>query len=68
MPILNQTLRWDDFPANNVDGWNGFALLIDDVERFAGNALNFSLAALNASVPHFFRLAVSSQLFFLIRL
>ena len=49
------------FPADNPDGWNGFALLVDDVERYIGNAVNFSLAALDASVPHFFRLAVSSH-------
>jgi hypothetical protein len=59
MSLHNQTLQWEGFPANNADGWNGFALLIDDVERFVGNALNFSLAMLDASVPHFFRLAVS---------
>ncbi|KAF8530980.1 hypothetical protein JB92DRAFT_2693333 [Gautieria morchelliformis] len=57
IPLQNQTISWDNFPANNPSGWNGFALLIDDVERFSGDALNFSLAALNASVPHFFRLA-----------
>lgn len=40
-------------------GWDGFALLVDDVQRYAGPALNFSLESLNASLPHFFRLAVS---------
>ncbi|KAG8971391.1 hypothetical protein FRC05_011070, partial [Tulasnella sp. 425] len=41
------------------EGWNGFALLVDDVERYAGAALSFSLSQLNlsSSVPHFFRLA-----------
>lgn len=38
--------------------WDGFALLVDDVERYIGPALNFSLAALEAGLPHFFRLAV----------
>jgi hypothetical protein len=41
------------------EGWVGFSLLVDDVERYAGAALNYSLAALQAGIPHFFRLAVS---------
>ncbi|GJJ13908.1 hypothetical protein Clacol_008165 [Clathrus columnatus] len=57
IPLHEQILKWDGFPQGNLDGWNGFSLLIDDVERFAGNVLNFSLAGLDASVPHFFRLA-----------
>jgi hypothetical protein len=52
---VNQTITWDALP----DGWDGFELLIDDVERYVGSALNFSLASLNASIPHYFRLAVS---------
>ena len=38
-------------------------MLIDDVERFRGTATNFSLALLDQSLPHFFRLAVSQPLF-----
>jgi hypothetical protein len=52
---VNQTIAWDVLPA----GWDGFALLADDVERYVGIALNFSLAAFDPSIPHFFRLAVS---------
>jgi hypothetical protein len=52
---LNQTIAWNALP----DGWDGFALLVDDVERYVGNALSFSLAAFDPSLPHFFRLAVS---------
>lgn len=33
---------------------------MDDVERYVGTALNFSLAGLEAGLPHFFRLAVSA--------
>jgi len=53
--LANQIVRW----APPTLDWEGFALLVDDVERYVGPALNFSLANLNASVPHFFRLAVS---------
>ncbi|KAK0478298.1 hypothetical protein IW261DRAFT_1551663 [Armillaria novae-zelandiae] len=53
----NQTIAWDSLPA----GWDGFALLVDDVERYVGTALNFSLAAFNQSLPHFFRLALTSE-------
>lgn len=55
IPFENQTIAWDSLPA----GWDGFALLVDDVERYVGTALNFSLVAFNQSLPHFFRLAVS---------
>jgi hypothetical protein len=50
----NQTLTWEPL----TPGWDGFSLLVDDVERYAGAALNFSLAGLQAGIPHFFRLAV----------
>lgn len=54
IPLFNQTLSWDVLP----EGWDGFSLLVDDVERFAGTALTFSLAAFEPTIPHFFRLAV----------
>ena len=53
--LADQTIFWDPL----IDGWDGFVLLIDDVQRYAGSALNFSLASLDATLPHFFRLAVS---------
>jgi len=56
IPLANQTVQWDALS----DGWDGFTLLVDDVERYTGSALNYSLAALQAGIPHFFRLAVSS--------
>ena len=58
MPLRNLTLLWDRLPPGG-DGWDGFSLLIDDVERFRGTATNFSLALLDQGLPHFFRLAVS---------
>jgi hypothetical protein len=44
------------------DGWDGFSLLVDDVERYIGTATNLSLGALGLAegLPHFFRLAVSN--------
>lgn len=61
IPLVNQTIHWGVLPDAS-EGWVGFALLVDDVERYAGPALNYSLAALQAGIPHFFRLAVSSLL------
>ena len=58
IPLRNQTLLWEGLSSNG-GGWDGFSLLIDDVEVFHGMATNFSLALLNQSLPHFFRLAVS---------
>ncbi|KAF9015523.1 hypothetical protein BDQ17DRAFT_1295379 [Cyathus striatus] len=57
IPLADQVIFWDALPQD----WDGFALLVDDVQRYAGAAMNFSLAALNASIPHFFRLAFTSQ-------
>lgn len=54
-PLNNQTLTW----APLAEGWDGYALLVDDVEKYFGTALNFSLAGLREGIPHFFRLAVS---------
>ncbi|TFK30791.1 LCCL domain-containing protein [Coprinopsis marcescibilis] len=59
IPLANQTVSWAPIPAN--DFWTGFSFLIDDVERYAGDALNFSLAALDPDLPHFFRIAYKSD-------
>ena len=62
IPLANQTVFWHAIPQDLInDGWDGFSLLIDDVERYVGTAVNFSLASLQEGIPHFFRLAVSSQ-------
>ncbi|PFH54798.1 hypothetical protein AMATHDRAFT_331 [Amanita thiersii Skay4041] len=53
IPLSDQFLSW----APLTDDWDGFALLVDDVERYVGTALNYSLKALDATLPHFFRLA-----------
>ena len=61
MPLRNLTLSWQGLPSASA-GWDGFSLLIDDVERFRGTATNFSLAMLDQGLPHFFRLAVSQPI------
>ena len=60
IPLINQTIRWEPLVTSS---WDSFSLLVDDVERYSGQALNYSLAALDATIPHFFRLAVSYLLF-----
>ncbi|KAG9314246.1 hypothetical protein JVU11DRAFT_5033 [Chiua virens] len=56
--LANQTISWAPIPDSvSSQGWNGFSLLVDDVERYVGSALNFSLASLETGLPHFFRLA-----------
>lgn len=59
LPLQNQTLSW----APLSDGWDGYALLVDDVERYLGTALNFTLVGLREGIPHFFRLAVSASFY-----
>jgi hypothetical protein len=61
VPLTNQTITWANIPSGIANqGWSGFALLVDDVEVYVGAALNYSLAALEVGLPHFFRLAVSA--------
>ncbi|KAG6381055.1 hypothetical protein JVT61DRAFT_5451 [Boletus reticuloceps] len=60
--LANQTISWAPIPGNlSSQGWNAFSLLVDDVERYVGSALNFSLAGLEGGLPHFFRLAYASN-------
>ena len=56
IPFLNQSIFWNALPDG--EAWDGFALLVDDVERYVGTALNYSLSALDPTLIHFFRLAV----------
>ncbi|EIM92163.1 uncharacterized protein STEHIDRAFT_136162 [Stereum hirsutum FP-91666 SS1] len=58
VPLQNQTIFWDALPSG--DDWDGFELLVDDVERYVGTALNFSLSSLADGIPHFFRLALTN--------
>ncbi|QRW05003.1 LCCL domain protein [Ceratobasidium sp. AG-Ba] len=55
----NATIAWNAISAEltNSEGWNGFSLLVDDVQRLAGQSLSYSLAELQTGIPHFFRLA-----------
>ncbi|KAF8640776.1 hypothetical protein AX17_000426 [Amanita inopinata Kibby_2008] len=57
LPWADQIVSW----APLLPGWDGYALLIDDVERYVGTAMNYSLAALDATLPHFFRLAFTAN-------
>ncbi|PAV22276.1 LCCL domain-containing [Pyrrhoderma noxium] len=59
IPWINQTIAWDAI-VDTAD-WDGFSLLVDDVERYTGAALNFSLASLQEGIPHFFRLAFQND-------
>ena len=60
IPFANQIISWSPLPDAS-EGWDGFSLLVDDVERYIGAATNFSLAALKEGIPHFFRLAVNTS-------
>ncbi|KAI0319431.1 hypothetical protein OF83DRAFT_1110248 [Amylostereum chailletii] len=53
--LHNQSLGW--LPIPSTEDWDGFALLVDDVERYVGPALNYSMKALQEGIPHFFRIA-----------
>ncbi|KAI0030342.1 hypothetical protein K488DRAFT_79678 [Vararia minispora EC-137] len=51
----SEVIRWASLPDG--EGWDGFSLLVDDVERYNGPALNYSVQILKEGLPHFFRLA-----------
>ncbi|KAG8744691.1 hypothetical protein FRC10_009605 [Ceratobasidium sp. 414] len=57
--LANVSVAWDPISAElaNSEGWNEFSLLVDDVQRLAGQALLYGLGELQAGIPHFFRLA-----------
>ncbi|KAI0051653.1 hypothetical protein FA95DRAFT_1484745 [Auriscalpium vulgare] len=59
VPWQNQTILWSPLPSD--ESWDGFVLLVDDVERYVGAALNFSFASLQQGIPHFFRLALTDS-------
>ncbi|CCM05180.1 uncharacterized protein FIBRA_07389 [Fibroporia radiculosa] len=59
IPFSNQTIIWNALPDAS-EGWGGFSLIVDDVERYVGTALNYSFASLESGIPHFFRLAYTS--------
>ncbi|KZV74211.1 hypothetical protein PENSPDRAFT_648216 [Peniophora sp. CONT] len=55
LPWTERVVHWASIPENvSADG---FRLLVDDVERYTGPSLNYSLKLLRDDVPHFFRLA-----------
>ncbi|GAA6019324.1 hypothetical protein JCM10207_001262 [Rhodosporidiobolus poonsookiae] len=56
-------IRWmsPDEAGVASEGWDGFALLVDDVLRQTGASTNYSLAGLDTSIVHFFRLAYQNQ-------
>ncbi|KAI0040436.1 hypothetical protein FA95DRAFT_869752 [Auriscalpium vulgare] len=57
IPLHEQAITWA--APEGDGGWDGFALLIDDVERYVGGAFSYSLSALEVGLPHFFRLAAT---------
>lgn len=49
-------IGWDGLTSDLIgQGWNGFAVIVDDVLAWTGTGTNYSLAGLNDSIPHYFR-------------
>ncbi|CAE6514851.1 unnamed protein product [Rhizoctonia solani] len=57
--LANTSISWDviSLESSDSEGWNGFSLLVDDVQRLAGDSISYSLSGLQAGITHFFRLA-----------
>ncbi|KAH8835885.1 hypothetical protein DL96DRAFT_1732991 [Flagelloscypha sp. PMI_526] len=54
--LAEQFVFWEELSGD----WDGFSVLVDDVERYVGTATNLSMAAFAAGVPHFIRIAFTS--------
>ncbi|CAE6453930.1 unnamed protein product [Rhizoctonia solani] len=57
--LTNTSISWNAISSELLDseGWNGFSLLVDDVQRLTSDSLSYTLTGLQAGVTHFFRLA-----------
>ncbi|KAH8923081.1 hypothetical protein BT69DRAFT_190869, partial [Atractiella rhizophila] len=62
-----RVISWPSIPSDLTSSWSGHSLLVDDVLRYTGAALNFSLDALSDgfvldfSLPHYLRLAYADN-------
>ncbi|KDN39566.1 LOW QUALITY PROTEIN: hypothetical protein RSAG8_08722, partial [Rhizoctonia solani AG-8 WAC10335] len=56
--LTNTSISWDAISSelSDSEGWNGFSLLVDDVQRLTGESLSYSLSGLQVEITHFFRL------------
>ncbi|SCV73632.1 BQ2448_6062 [Microbotryum intermedium] len=59
--IDQASIFWNAIPDNLAEQWDGFSLIVDDVERYSGTATNYSIAWLNETIPHYFRLAYTAS-------
>ncbi|CAE6429360.1 unnamed protein product [Rhizoctonia solani] len=57
--LTNISISWNAISSelSDSEGWNGFSLLVDDVQRVTGESLSYSLSGLQVGIIHFFRLA-----------
>ncbi|KAH7345199.1 hypothetical protein B0J17DRAFT_638788 [Rhizoctonia solani] len=57
--LTNTSISWNAISSELLDseGWNGFSLLVDDVQRLTSDSLSYTLSGLQTGVTHFFRLA-----------
>ncbi|KAM0754924.1 hypothetical protein T439DRAFT_297341 [Meredithblackwellia eburnea MCA 4105] len=55
------SIYWGAIPESISSSYNGFGLIVDDVLAYSGSATNFTISSLDASIPHYFRLAYQSS-------
>lgn len=58
--LVNQsTIYWNAIPDELIGQWDGFALIVDDVLVYTGlgDGLNYTISALDKTLPHYFRYA-----------
>lgn len=63
--VAEGIIAWEPISADLASqGYDSFALLVDDVYKYSGSATNYTLAGLDASLVHYFR-CVALPSFFL---
>ena len=54
--VAEGIVAWEPISADlAAQGYDSFALLVDDVYKYSGTATNYTLAGLDASLVHYFR-------------
>lgn len=62
--VVEGVVKWMTFDQAGVtsDNWDGYELLVNDVLVQSGTSTNYSIRALNASLPYYFRYEMPSLL------
>lgn len=49
------SIWWNSIPTSLASEWDGYALIVDDVLAYTGNATSWNTTTLDLALPHYFR-------------